>query len=249
MRGNNHGLVPAAPTTMMPFVPRTDTRDSILDAAEILFSQRGYNGVSVREIVEQAGVNIAAVNYHFGSKMDLYVQTVRRALERSNSKEKWSVLDCPPSGKQAAANAIARFVRSFLIDIVQSDQPSAACSLIMREAAQPSDAVEAVLRDFIQPNQKRLTEVIAILRPEASRAELRLYSESLMGQILHYRTFREFLGRMWQADLSSAESLAEIAEHIARFSLGAIGCDGEAINCAIVASREHAASNEGVRSE
>ena len=231
----------AAPS--VPFAPRPDTRESLLDAAESLFSQRGYNGVSVREIVEAAGVNIAAVNYHFGSKMDLYVETVRRALERSDSEEKWSVLDGAGGDRRSAAAALARFIRTFLFDIVQSDQPSAACSLIIREAAQPSEAVDAVLGNFIRPNQQRLTEVIAILRPGASPEELRLFAESLMGQILHYRMFREFLGRMWKVDLSSEAALARVAEHIARFTLAAIGCDQDAIDCAIVESRKVEASN------
>jgi len=55
-----------------------DTKDRILDAAEHLYARKGYHSTSLREITGQAGVNLAAVNYHFGSKENL----LRAILER-----------------------------------------------------------------------------------------------------------------------------------------------------------------------
>jgi AcrR family transcriptional regulator len=56
----------------------TRTRTKILDAAEVLFAMRGYYGVSIRDITQAAGVQLALANYHFGSKMELYSNVVRR---------------------------------------------------------------------------------------------------------------------------------------------------------------------------
>ncbi|MFC6979826.1 TetR/AcrR family transcriptional regulator [Microbulbifer taiwanensis] len=47
---------------------QTDTVSRILDAAEVLFAERGFTETSLRTITSTAGVNLAAVNYHFGSK-------------------------------------------------------------------------------------------------------------------------------------------------------------------------------------
>ena len=49
------------------------TRQKILDAAEILFAERGFHSVSVRDITTEAGVDVALINYHFGSKQLLFV--------------------------------------------------------------------------------------------------------------------------------------------------------------------------------
>lgn len=57
---------------------RPSTRERILDAAEELFAKRGYYGVSVRDITEQARVQLALVSYHFGSKEQLYREVIRR---------------------------------------------------------------------------------------------------------------------------------------------------------------------------
>lgn len=62
----------------MPDGGATDTKTRILDAAARLFAARGLEGVSLRAVTAEAGVNLAAVNYHFGSKEALLRELVRR---------------------------------------------------------------------------------------------------------------------------------------------------------------------------
>ena len=56
---------------------RHHTRERILDKAEALFAQKGYQAVGVREITKAACCNLAAVNYHFGNKENLYLEVFR----------------------------------------------------------------------------------------------------------------------------------------------------------------------------
>jgi len=56
------------------------TKNKILDAAEVLFSEKGFIGTSLREITSQAEVNLAAVNYHFGSKKELIKAVMSRYM-------------------------------------------------------------------------------------------------------------------------------------------------------------------------
>lgn len=60
---------------------KKDTKNKILEVAQELFSQFGYNGTSVRQIAEKSGTNIAAINYHFNSKANLYWSVVDDAYE------------------------------------------------------------------------------------------------------------------------------------------------------------------------
>jgi AcrR family transcriptional regulator len=64
--------------------PYKDTRERILDAAERLFMQQGYEAASTRAVTSEAHVNLAAVNYHFGSKEALMQSVLRRRLEGIN---------------------------------------------------------------------------------------------------------------------------------------------------------------------
>src|SRR5437879_2966317 len=65
--------------------PPHETRTRILDAAEALFMQHGFEGTSMRLLTAHAGVNLAAVNYHFGSKDALIEAVFRRRLDPMNA--------------------------------------------------------------------------------------------------------------------------------------------------------------------
>ena len=69
-----------------------DTRERILDVAEYEFMSYGYEGTSMRMITSKAEVNLAAINYHFGSKEGLLREVFRRRLDWLNS-ERLTVLD------------------------------------------------------------------------------------------------------------------------------------------------------------
>ena len=69
---------------MQKAVQRQQTRDRILDAAEELFAHRGYEGVSVRQIMSQAGADVSLAYYHFKSKRDLFDQVMLRKAETLN---------------------------------------------------------------------------------------------------------------------------------------------------------------------
>ncbi|MFN3244328.1 MAG: TetR/AcrR family transcriptional regulator [Planctomycetota bacterium] len=67
-------------------MPTTDTKDTILDAAEALFAEQGFAATSLRQLTQRAGVNLAAVNYHFGSKDELVKAVLRRRIEPINAE-------------------------------------------------------------------------------------------------------------------------------------------------------------------
>jgi AcrR family transcriptional regulator len=91
--------------------PRT-TKERILDAAEELFSARGYYGVSLREITQAAGVELALANYHFGPKEELFRHVIARRVDEHCS----GVIAALDRAQAAAPNGIATveaIVRAF----------------------------------------------------------------------------------------------------------------------------------------
>jgi AcrR family transcriptional regulator len=60
------------------------TRERLLDTAELLFSSQGFHGVSIRDITQAAGVDVALVNYHFGGKQGLFDSVFERRSELLN---------------------------------------------------------------------------------------------------------------------------------------------------------------------
>jgi AcrR family transcriptional regulator len=63
-----------------------DTKSRILDAAESLFTEHGFEATSLRQLTTAAGVNLAAVNYHFGTKEELFQAVLTRRLDPMNQE-------------------------------------------------------------------------------------------------------------------------------------------------------------------
>lgn len=66
----------------MPEEKKIDTKQKIIDAATMLFAQKGYHAVGIREITRTADVNIAMVNYHFGGKLGILKEIIDQAYEK-----------------------------------------------------------------------------------------------------------------------------------------------------------------------
>ncbi|MFK7740342.1 MAG: TetR/AcrR family transcriptional regulator [Planctomycetota bacterium] len=88
-----------------------DTKETILDAAEKLFAERGFEATSLRQLTAEAGVNLAAVNYHFGSKDDLAKAVLLRYVGPINEERhrRFDVL-----AEASATPSVAEIVRAFV---------------------------------------------------------------------------------------------------------------------------------------
>lgn len=205
----------------------TDTRLALLDAAEALFSERGYGGVSTREIVDQAGANIAAIRYHFGSKEGLYKAVLQRALDRSEDEDVWSVLPDParPISPEQAAAGLARFIDAFLVQVVTEASEDTAPSLVCREAAEPSGALPEMVEQYFKPRIEQIEGLIRILRPSAQGDELRALGQAVFGQVLQYKSFFEIQALLWLGRTPDSQRLHSIARALSGFTLRGLGCD------------------------
>ncbi len=91
------------------------TKNRILDAAEKLFADKGFNGTSLREITSQAEVNLAAVNYHFGSKKELIKAVMSRYMnELSPRLESALIAICKHDKQPTLIDVFSAFVDPLL---------------------------------------------------------------------------------------------------------------------------------------
>jgi len=91
------------------------TKHRILNAAEKLFADKGFNGTSLREITSSAEVNLAAVNYHFGSKKELIKAVMSRYMNELSPKLEASLLELCQAAKQPSlVQVFSAFVEPLL---------------------------------------------------------------------------------------------------------------------------------------
>jgi AcrR family transcriptional regulator len=92
------------------------TREQLLDAAERLFAARGVDAVSLREITAAADANVAAVNYHFGSKDNLVREVFARRLQPINA-ERQSLLDLYESRARSGHASLEQVMFAFVYPV------------------------------------------------------------------------------------------------------------------------------------
>jgi len=96
--------------------PATATRKRILDAAEVLFAERGYDGVTVRQITAEAGVDTALAHHHFGSKQDLFARVLLRRAEVHMKERDQAMSRCieEAGGAPTLRDVLLAYVRPYL---------------------------------------------------------------------------------------------------------------------------------------
>jgi AcrR family transcriptional regulator len=109
-----------------------DTKEKILDSAERLFGEQGYGATSLRHIIAEAGVNLASVHYHFGSKEELLDAVVVRKLAPIN-QERLALLDAAERAAAGAPVPIEDFLDAFLKPaVMRAGQDPEFCKLMGR---------------------------------------------------------------------------------------------------------------------
>ena len=163
-----------------------DTKTRILDAAESLFVSGGFDSMSMRQITSAAGVNLAAVNYHFGTKDALIHAVLSRRLDPLDAQRR-AMLDAFESNYGTRLTCEHVLVALFLpaVRIFRSDAPGADRFLhfIGRAYTDPS----VVVRDFIQTHYietlGRFFFAFQRTLPELSREDLGFRLNFAMGAL------------------------------------------------------------------
>ncbi len=195
-----------------------ETRQKLLEAAGPIFAEKGLSGVTVREICGRAGVNIAAIHYHFGDKSQLYTATVRYARERRAEQYPFPRWD----DNTPAERRLGQFIETILHRMLEPDVPWQT-RLLMREVLQPTEACRSLVEDYFRPDFERLMGILFELLPEGVSEECcRKVAFSVMGQCILYRIAGGVVRQLVPSvESSSSYGAVELAGHISRFSVAA----------------------------
>ena len=153
-----------------------DTRKRLLEATEWLFIEGGYEAMSLRHITTRAGANLAAVNYHFGSKEALMQELLSHRLDPLNRDRLQLLSACEqqhPEGLGAAAVLGMLFIPAVRLGRGDTSGPSF-MRLLGRVYSDPSPFIRSYLQDHYQPISGRFFEAFSKALPELPRQEIGL---------------------------------------------------------------------------
>lgn len=148
------------------------TKDRILGAAEELFAQHGFGGTSLRQVTSRADVNIAAVNYHFGSKENLVNEVFRRRMDEMSAQRLAQLRDAQAEAPDELEPILAAFIEPALALSQDRHGGAAFIRVIARAYAEKNDGLRKFLSEQYGHVLREFGKAIAACLPALSKEEL-----------------------------------------------------------------------------
>ncbi|MFW5693114.1 MAG: TetR/AcrR family transcriptional regulator [Thermoguttaceae bacterium] len=198
-----------------------NTQQRIIETAGPIFAAKGFEATTVREICRRAEVNLAAVNYHFGSKEGLYVATVREA--HPDRLEQRLAPEFAPG--TTPAERLRGFVKVLLRRLLELNATDWQWRLLLREITDPTPMCREMLQEHFRSGFGALLaivdEVVGPALPPHRRHQIAL---SVVGQCVYYRSAASIVPMIvGEEELAAHYDVEALTEHITRFSLAALG--------------------------
>lgn len=162
------------------------TKDRIIEAAEILFALNGYNGTSLRDITERAGVNVAAVNYHFGSKENLLIELLDRIIAPINSERLEMLEEASATGPPDLDQILTAFLLPDLTSLnrLRARNPDLP-RFVSRMYSEASPLMRKIVgMQFAEVSQK-FGEAFSNALPELSPSEISFRLSCIVGIVVY----------------------------------------------------------------
>ena len=160
-----------------------DTRERILQTAEKLFAEQGYAATSLRQIIGKAGVNVAAIHYHFGSKEDLLDELVHRKAEPVN-RERLVRLDRVEASANGRPPSVEEILAAFLTPTAEVAEANPLFVRVMGRI-HSEGLMPGIVQEHFHPTAKRFLAALRRSLPDLPEAEFLWRVHFMMGAMAH----------------------------------------------------------------
>lgn len=165
--------------------PHFSTKERILSAAERLFAERGFSDTSLREVTSRADVNLAAVNYHFGSKSNLVNEVFRRRLDELSAQRIGALQDAEAAHPGSLDHVLGAFIQPALALSLDRHGGSAFVRVIARAYVEKDDNLRKFLSDNYGHVMREFARAISACLPQLSREQLYWRLDFLAGALTY----------------------------------------------------------------
>jgi len=209
-------------------VNEADARERLLDEAERLFAEKGFHAVSVREITKAAGCNLAAVNYHFGNKENLYLEVFRsRWLPRAKRIQERVRRSLADEKVLSPAGVVRALARGFLEGPLSDEERQRHTQLMTREITEPTGAFEFVAEQVMRPYLKEVAALLKGMLPtQVTDETVLLHILSIFALVLHFNFGRTAVTRITGRNYDP-EFRNQLVEHIVSFAMRGLGVEDQ----------------------
>ena len=186
-----------------------------------MFAKGGFVAGSVREISRKARVNVASINYYFGSKEALYRQVLVASHQQALQQERPVTLEEGRDAREAMGMWIAVCLRFVLLK--RPSHPVLG-KLMAHEMRQPTAALSELVMLVVRPIFEELQRIVAAVGGGAvEKAEIEMRAHHIVGMCVHYEHSGEVIKRLGFTVPNTEEAIARLARSITELALHGIG--------------------------
>lgn len=198
-------------------------QDRLLDAAEQLFSEHGFDGASVRDIAATAGCNIAAVNYYFGGKDKLYTEVWRRQLLQMRDARLQAIeqVMSESGGKPALEDLLRSFANAFVGPFRDESRSRWLMRLMAREMVDQHVHVNVFVEEVIKPTMSAMGGALMKACPGLEESKIPLLIFFLAGQLIHIVHIKAMYEQTEMAEMPAFD-LTDAVDNVVKFSAAGI---------------------------
>lgn len=205
----------------MTVASEAGTKARLLQAARQVFAEHGLEKATIREICSLARANVAAVNYHFGSKEKLYAAVLKDYLEHEN---RMHPRDAGVTAQSSKRDRLRAYLRSFLRQTLGDGDPvnERLGRLLTQEFIEPSAMFGEIFEKHCRPSHDLLLRLVREYVPQATPTEVAQAASSVIGQCVLFDFAKEAVGRMNPELTLKEDNIEEMTDFILEFSLGGL---------------------------
>jgi AcrR family transcriptional regulator len=198
-------------------------QDRLLDVAEELFCEHGFEGTSIREIAAAADCNIASVNYYFGGKDKLYVEVWRRHLLGMRDARIASIdtVMSQSNGEPRLEDLLRSYANAFIEPLVDESKGRRFIKLMAREMVDRHLPPNMFLEEMIIPVMTVMQRALARTCPGLAESKAQLAILSIVGQLIYTVGAKTMFEQTDNLELPKFD-LTEVVNHIVKFSAAGI---------------------------
>ena len=196
-----------------------DTRERILNAAEALIIERGFAATSLRAIADRAKVNLAATNYHFGSKTGLLAAVFHRIVEPINAERLRRISTLERSVRSLTINEI---LAALCMPLVEASGNNNLLQVMGRIYSEPESVTKPIIESEFTETANRFIAALARELPDVELETLRWRFHFMIGSVIHLMRVQAPIGQQ-----PSAERLQQGVQQLIEYSAAGLTAQGD----------------------
>lgn len=205
-------------------------KERLISAAITIFAKNGYEGVSITQIAQMAGVSHQLIQHHFGGKRGLYQTAYRESVMHVVKLYIQDMPEAPdpadPNARQVAIEGIATFIRNIANATASDTGPYERdmVRLVYRETLDPPPDLQEDLMKWVWLPTLRIRELLKVLLPDISFLSLALMTTAITGPLYHERVISGVQKILWNGMMIPAVTKSDF---FTAYTIRFLGLDKE----------------------